>query len=106
MIPRTIYKFLCLCTGAFAEKIPLSIKGRDRRGIAVEAKDEKEPKDAWGRWRKVLMVALFTTISFLTSIAYFVVGSFFPVKVNVLGIAATGVLVFVSKGGEQCSLYS
>ena len=84
MIPRMIYKFLCLCTGAYAEKIPLSIKGRELRSVAAEAKSEKEPKDAWGRWRKVLMVALLTTISFLTSIGYSVVGSFFPIEVNVL----------------------
>ena len=47
------------------------------------------------------MVALLTTLSFLTSTAYSVVGSFFPIEVyKCFGIIATGVLVFVS------SLYS
>ena len=50
-------------------------------------REGKERGEVWERRRKVLVAALLCTISFLVSIAYSVVGSFFPIEVRELAIA-------------------
>ena len=55
------------------------------RPLTEEVEREgKERGEVWERRRKVLIVALLCTISFLVSIAYSVVGSFFPIEVSKL----------------------
>ena len=87
MAPVALCRYFCRsCVGVFPPSrrpVP-GVESAELGALpAGEVESNQDPVNAWGRWRKMLMVALLFTISFLASIAYSVVASFFPIEVSV-----------------------